>query len=200
MRKFLKVMAIVMCAAMLVAGSVAATLAYLADKTDPVTNTFTAGNISIELREIAGETNKMVPGATINNKQAEVTVEAGSEDCLLFIKIDKSANYDTYLGDYELDNTWNEYVDGTLATTTEVYYRVVRSDSSDTTFKVFVDDNKLAVNAGATKEQYGALTPETMPTLTITAYAVQLAGFEDNVSGAWAVAKALETPNNSSSS
>ena len=62
MKKFMKALAIVACAAILVVGSVAATLAYLTDKTSTVENTFTAGNISITLEETTGEQYKMVPG------------------------------------------------------------------------------------------------------------------------------------------
>ena len=80
----------------LVIGAVGGTLAWLTDKTDPVTNTFTVGNVDITLAETTGKTYKMVPGQTIT-KYPKVTVEAGSEECWLFVKIEKSTNYDNFM-------------------------------------------------------------------------------------------------------
>ena len=51
MKNAKKIIALLLCAVLLVAGSVAGTLAYLTSKTDPVTNTFTAGNVAITLDE-----------------------------------------------------------------------------------------------------------------------------------------------------
>ena len=51
MKKFYKVLTIALCAAMLVAGSIAGTLAYLSMKTETKANTFTAGDINIELKQ-----------------------------------------------------------------------------------------------------------------------------------------------------
>ncbi len=51
MKKMYKAMALVLCAALLVAGSIFGTLAYLQDKTDPVKNTFTTGKVDITLHE-----------------------------------------------------------------------------------------------------------------------------------------------------
>ena len=47
-----------------------------------------------------------------------------------------------------------------------------------TTFPI-LKDNKVIVNSEATKEQFNALTAETQPKLTVTAYAVQYETFED---------------------
>jgi predicted ribosomally synthesized peptide with SipW-like signal peptide len=50
MKKMYKVMLLVLCAALLIAGSVMGTLAYLKD-TKSVTNTFTVGKVEITLDE-----------------------------------------------------------------------------------------------------------------------------------------------------
>ena len=50
MKKAKKVVALLLCAVLLVVGSVAGTLAYLAD-TDDVVNTFTVGKVDIKLDE-----------------------------------------------------------------------------------------------------------------------------------------------------
>ena len=198
MKKLMKIVAILACAAILVAGSVAGTFAWLAMKTAAVTNTFTAGNINITLGETTGASYKMVPGQTIT-KDPKVTVSAGSEACWLFIKVEKENNFDTYLT-YEMADGWIE-----LTGETGVYYREVNASDSAQEFYV-IKGNKLTAKSDATKKQYDDLGSN-YPTLTITAYAVQYAGFDAtdssngrNVADAWDVAKRLEdtqTPANS---
>lgn len=51
MKKAMKVLGILLCAVLLVVGSVAATLAYLTAKSGTVTNTFTVGNVALKLTE-----------------------------------------------------------------------------------------------------------------------------------------------------
>ena len=73
-------------------------LALLIDKTDPVVNTFTYGDINIELHESDtkdGDENdntnsyQMMPGMEIA-KNPLVTVKANSENAWLFVKLEKS--------------------------------------------------------------------------------------------------------------
>ena len=75
--------------------AVGGTLAWLTQKTDAVVNTFTVGDINITLTETEREY-KMVPGNTID-KDPIVTVQAGSEACWLFMKVEKSATFDTFV-------------------------------------------------------------------------------------------------------
>ena len=86
MKKMTKGLILVLCAAVLVAGSVMGTLAWLTAQ-DTITNTFTVGNISITLTETTGDTYKLVPGETVA-KNPTVTVNAGSEECYLFVKVE----------------------------------------------------------------------------------------------------------------
>lgn len=162
----LAVLALVACMA---AG---ATLAWLTAKTSSVTNTFTYGDINIELKETTGESYKMVPGNTIA-KDPKVTVKANSEACWLFVKVEKSTNFDEFMT-YGIADGWTKLdgVDG-------VYYREVASPTDDTVFDV-LKDNSVTVKTTVTKEQFNSLTSTTMPTLTFTAYACQ----KDNVSTA----------------
>ena len=51
MKKAKKVVALALCAVMLVVGSVAGTMAYLTSSTGDVVNTFTVGNVAITLDE-----------------------------------------------------------------------------------------------------------------------------------------------------
>ena len=183
-----KVFALVLAAALVLGAGIGGTLAWLTDKTDPITNTFTVGDINIELTETTGGTSKqfkMVPGNQIA-KDPKVTVKAGSEACWLFVKIDKSNGVDTYLT-YAVDSGWTA-----LTGSDGVYYRKVAAATSDTTYSVLVDD-RVSVKENVTKAQMNELTSATYPKLTFTAYAVQ----KDNVdtaSEAWGLAKAAETP------
>lgn len=172
MKKFLKPIAILVCTVALVAGTVAATLAYLKVETDPITNTFVAGDINITLEETKGASFKMIPGTDIE-KDPTVTVKAGSEACWLFVKLDKSENFDTYLT-YTIDeDVWTALpgVDG-------VYYRqvaAIAATADDISFSVLAG-NVVTAKPEVTKTQYNNIG-ET-PTLTVTAYAIQYAGFE----------------------
>ena len=87
------------------------TLAYLTAKTNSVTNTFTVGNIDITLAETTTDY-KMVPGNTIA-KDPTVTVNAGSEACWLFVKIEESTNpkLDDYIS-YSIATCWTKLESG----------------------------------------------------------------------------------------
>ena len=161
----LAVLALVACMA---AG---ATLAWLTAKTSSVTNTFTYGDINIELKETTGTSYKMVPGNTIA-KDPKVTVKANSEECWLFVKVEKSDNFDKFMT-YGIADGWTA-LDGEDG----VYYREVTSSTTDTEYYV-LSGNLVTVKDSVTKEDFAGLKG-TMPTLTFTAYACQ----KDNVSTA----------------
>jgi len=161
------------------------TLAFLMDKTDPVVNTFTVGNVDITLTETdatAGTGNliksfKMVPGSDIA-KDPKVTVVGGSEACYLFVKIDESANLDDFIT-YAVATGWTELEAG-------VYYRNVAAAAENQEFSVLAGD-KVTVKDTVTKDQMDAITDVTKPTLTFTAYAVQSAHV-DRATDAWEIA------------
>lgn len=167
------------------AASIGGTVAWLTAETDTITNTFTAGDINITLTETTGFSYKMVPGSTIT-KDPKVTVKADSEDCYLFVKIEESTNakFSDFMT-YEIDNTvWSP-----LTGVSGVYYRTVLAANTVKAFDV-LKGNKVTVKEGVTKAQLNALTKETYPTLTFTAYAVQKANV-DTVEAAWNLAKDL---------
>ena len=187
-----KTMFMILAVVLIVGISVGGTLAWLTATTGPVTNTFTTSDIDITLTETGATNNansyKMVPGNTIE-KDPKVTVEGGSEDCYLFVKLDKSRNYDNFLTLTVADG-WTqlkEDKDG-QAITDLIYYRKVVAKSTDQEFSV-LKDNKVTVNGSVTKKQMNDLTTATYPTLTVTAYASQLyksAGVEFTPAEAWA--------------
>jgi len=147
----------------------AATLAWLIDKTGPVENTFTTGNIEITLAESTTDY-KMVPGHTIS-KDPEVSVEAGSEACFVFVKVDKSDNFDDFMT-YTKGDDWTA-LDGADG----VYYleqAAISDDSPNAVYPILKND-QVMVKSDVTKEMMDAIEngAETQPTLTFTAYAIQ---------------------------
>lgn len=151
--------------------AVGGTVAWLTDKTEEVKNTFTIGNINIDLTESDDLDLKMVPGKTIT-KDPTVTVVANSEACWLFVEVKESANFESFMT-YDMAAGWTALsgVDG-------VYYREVAAVSADTDFAV-LKDNQVKVLDTVTKAQLDALTADTLPTLTFTAYAVQKDNIDD---------------------
>lgn len=173
-----KALFIMLSAALIVCATVAGTLAWLTDKTEPVVNTFTVGDINITLTESENLDLKMVPGQPIE-KDPKVTVKAGSEACWLFVKVDKSVNFDGFMT-FEMADGWIA-----LSGHAGVYYRNVDATNADTGFDV-LKDNKVTVRDTVTKTMLEGVknaedgTPnENAPTLTFTAYAVQKDGIND---------------------
>lgn len=182
--------------ALVICCAVGGTLAWLTDQTGPVVNTFTVGNIDITLTESKGVTSsnpqegtfKMVPGNTID-KDPKVTVVAGSEACWLFVKVEKSANFDSFLT-YTMADGWTRLTkdkDGNDITDL-VFYRAVDATTAAAggAFDV-LKNNQVTVKDTVTKAMMDNLTSSgaTLPTLTFTAYAVQKDNIADEAT-AWA--------------
>lgn len=165
-----KSLALVLALAMIVVCVVGGTLAWLIDKTDPVTNTFTYGDINIKLAETTGTSYKMIPGYTIA-KDPKVTVLADSEKCYLFVKVAESDNFDDFMT-YEMAADWTQLKDASNNDVPGVFYRVVDASTADQEFGV-LKDNQVTVSGDVTKTMLNGLTEATQPTLTFTAYACQ---------------------------
>ena len=148
--------ALVLCCA------IGGTLAWLTDKTDPVTNTFTVGDINIELKETM-TVYKVIPGSDIA-KDPKVTVKAGSEACWLFVEITEE-NWNAGLT-YSVANGWTA-----LPGETGVYYRQVSATTADVSFPVLAGDKVHAADT-LTRADLQAMATAA-PTLTFKAYAVQ---------------------------
>lgn len=183
-RAFIALLALV-----LVIGCVAGgTVAWLVAKTDPVVNTFTYGNINIDLTEEAGGTEKqfkIIPGTDIV-KDPKVTVTAGSEACWLFVKVGEVGAITTITTDpvhYAIDTGWTQLKDKDGKDVSGVYYRLVDAVDKDTAFNV-LKDNKIIVSGELTKETIKGYAVQ-QPTLTFTAYAVQKENI-DTAADAWA--------------
>ena len=160
-----KVRILVAAIALMLCCAIGGTLAWLGDKTAPVVNTFTVGDINITLTESDNLNLKMVPGNTVF-KDPKVTVKANSEACWLFVKVEKSANFDSFMT-YAVANGWTP-----LADNDGVYYREVPANTADAEFEV-LQNNRVTVKETVTKQDLLEVADSNSPTLTFTAFAVQ---------------------------
>jgi len=159
--------------------TVGGAIAYFTDTTNPLTNTFTIGNVDISLAEPAWDAangQNIVPGVPIA-KNPTVTVEDGSKDAFIFVKVEVPCKADNsaVLFDYTLNANWTVVSgqDGTCSAgkATKVYVygspTKVSANESQTLF-----NNVTLVNL--TNSEATALTGNiNMP---ITAYAIQADG------------------------
>lgn len=188
-----KPVALLLSGALLLGCTVGGTLAWLTDESDPVTNTFTVGDVQIALNETPREY-KMTPGVTLP-KDPTVTVMAGSEDCYVFVKVEKSSDFDKYIT-YQIDtNNWAQLtgVDDVYCTTA-----AVRDVTTDRSIKILLDE-QVQIKDSVTKEMMQSITNK--PTLTFTAYAIQLKNTNTNdtewdAAAAWEAITNQLPPNN----
>lgn len=166
---------------LLIGCAIGGTVAWLTDKTGPVVNTFTYGDINITLAETTGSSYKIIPGVDIA-KDPKVTVKANSEACWLFVKVEKAGTFVANKVTYSIATGWTQG-DGTKIPS-DVYYRSVTAFNTDQVFSVLSGD-KITVSDELTKAEINDLNGAAKtPTLTFTAYAVQKDGI-DTVEAAW---------------
>ena len=191
-----KILALTVCAMVLITGSVLGTMAWLTAETDEVVNTFTYGNINIDLNEhlydpgqnaLGEELTKsadnylIIPGIDLP-KDPFVTVKAGSEDCYLFVKVEESEGFAEGKVTYAVDESWAKG-DGTKIPA-NVYYRQVSQPADDVSYNV-LKDNKIFVSENLTKDEVKEMQQsQVRPTLKFTAYAIQAEGI-DSAETAW---------------
>lgn len=188
------------------------TMAWVITRTDPVVNTFTYGDINITLTETdTGKdsddnpnTNRyeMMPGETIT-KDPVVTVEKGSEDHWLFVKLEKSENFDDFMT-YKVADGWTQLADEDGNEIKGVFYQKVAKENVEAEDKEYpvIEKNLVTVSGDVTKEQLNALDetdPPSYPELKVTAYAVQRNSEIEAIDSAWkawnlANPKETETP------
>lgn len=187
MKKARKALLTLCAALLLVSMTVGATVAYLTSTTEVVTNTFTVGSVAITLDEakvdvygveaspevrVKTNTYKLVPGQSYA-KDPTVHVTVGSEQCYLFVDVTNdiaAIEADTTIAAQMTTNGW------TLLSGNTYYYNNsvdAREEAKDVvvfeSFTLKGDANVAAYNNA---------------TVTVKAYAVQAAGFE-NATAAW---------------
>ena len=172
------------------------TLAFLYG-TQNVKNTFTYGDIQIDLEETDTgldpdqnpDTNQypMLPGQPIH-KDPKVTVYAGSLDSWLFVELTESWNFADYLA-YTVADGW-EPLEGVPG----VFCRAVDAMGESQTFPMIKDD-LIYMKESVTLGQLATLTDADYPTLTIKAYAIQRsAAIEETATAqaAWALLQTVQ--------
>lgn len=165
-----KSLSLVLACVLLVGGVIGGTVAWLTAQTSEVENTFSTSDIGVQLTETTTKY-KMVPGWDIT-KDPKAWITEGSEDAYLFVKVEKSANFDNFMT-YKIADGWIE-LESAAGTNYKVYYReVTSSQMGEGNASAILKDNKVTVKDTVTKEM---MSPEDVakPTLTFTAYASQL--------------------------
>lgn len=195
MRRMLFTLALVLVVAV---ASVGGTIAWLTATTGTVTNTFTVGDVNIELKETDGDTTldattedkthsifKIIPGKDLT-KDPKVIVKANSEPCYVFVKV-KASNWPEAKVTYSINATnWKklEGITGLEAGET-VYYKVFNSIVEQDTPLEVLTDNKVEVSENLTKAEMATIRTNGNPSLVFTAYAIQKEG-TGTVAEAWA--------------
>lgn len=183
-----KTLTVLLALVLVIAMSVAGTMAYLTSTTGPVTNTFTVGKVAITLDEtdvdvygkkdgdtrVTENSYRLIPGKNYT-KDPVVHFQPDSEASWLFVKVENGIK--TYEADTKTiasqitANGWTE-----LTGVNNVYYKQVPANftTAAVDYKVF-EEFTIADNAVATGT----------PTVTVTAYAIQAEGFT-TPADAWA--------------
>lgn len=174
-----KLLAMVLAIVVVLCGSIGGTYAWMMAKTNPVVNTFVFGNINLTLTETDvdgdGNPNKntynLMPGKIIT-KDPKVTVTKESEDCWLFVKLEQSDNFGTYM-EYEIAEGWTALGENEPG----VYYMewpTAESNPEEDSIYSVLKDDAVKVKDTVTEAMILELNDtKAYPQLTITAYAVQ---------------------------
>lgn len=186
MKKSTKAVLTALCAVLLVAGSIFGTMAYLTDQKS-VTNTFTVGDVKIELKEYdvdlygslensteswttEGNEYKLIPGHDYI-KNPTVFVKAGSEKCYVFAEVENdfasgvTVNINT--------TAWTQ-IEGTNI----YYYNDPVTAGKDSDYQVTSLFTTLTVASDTDVADFADESGEVDETVTVTAYAVQADGFD----------------------
>ena len=182
MKNMKKILVFAMAMLLVMAISVAGTIAYLNSTTGIVENTFSVGNVAITLDEIKvteygvadgtsrvmANTYKLIPAHSYT-KDPTVHVAAGSEDCFLFVKVDNQ------IAGIEAAGTT------TIAAQMAALHWVEVSDAPGVFCLTDGNGKPLAVKAGESKVVFNSFTlaedadvaSNVTKKITVQAYAVQ---------------------------
>ena len=187
------------CVLALALGSMFGTLAYLTD-TETAANVFTVGKVGITLDEANTDKDKvdgaiperdtsndyhLIPGQTYP-KDPTIHVNADSEDCWLFVKVENGIA--AIEADTEPEGTTDRYLEiedqlkangwNLLPGKTNIYTRTSPASAGDN----IVVFSEFKIDGSGVNNTYRAQYANA--DITVTAYAIQAAGFADAAS-AW---------------
>lgn len=186
-----RTLALLMAVVMLFGVTVGGTIAWLQAETSSVINTFSVGDINIELKEhnydpttkklLEGTENevteendyKIIPGTDLP-KDPFVRIKDESEACWVFVRVTPE-NWPTSKVTYTIDDDWTalEGVDG-------VYWQKVDSlvggEAKDAELNI-LKDKVVLVDDSLTKDEIKVIKESGTPKLTFIAYAVQAENF-----------------------
>ena len=197
-----RILLVAVAALLLVTLTVGGTLAWLADSTSEIVNTFTHSTIDVELDETTGTNYEMVPSVDIA-KDPKVTVKAGSEASYVFVVVTETGSVTIGEGDDSVTYTFDDFLEYAIATGWEfvadtskteendvyVLGRAVAETTADTPYAI-LENNKVSTKDDVTKEMMDALTAANYPKLTFQAYAIQQANGNDTTDGLFTMAEA----------
>lgn len=171
-----KIVIALVAAALLVGGVAGGTLAWLTAESQEVQNTFTVGDITIKLDETTkGDTAdgkyKIVPGGK-SAKDPTVTVEAGSEECYVYVLIENEVRFGEQILAMPNINTATEWVEvDTDKTTGKSLYRYKTTvDATNAAVKIPVFTEVSYNGEHITEANIASLEGKT---ITVKAYAHQ---------------------------
>jgi len=207
MKKAKKIVALLLCAVLLIGASVAGTLAYLTHKTGTVTNTFTVGKVDLgeagegldeakvnvygepvdENNNVVELTNaprttsnqyKLIPGHTYT-KDPTLHIKAGSEPCYVFVKVVNDIA--------DIEATGNTTIAAQMAAKgwtavaegSNIYYQATPMDARNGQVNVTVFEN-FKLKTDADFSSYVDENGAVSATITVIGYAIQADGFVDN--------------------
>ena len=214
----MKPLAVLLALTLLVGCAIGGTIAWLTANTDPVTNTFTVGDVNITLKEskinvaengtvtydapaenvtsqyplIPGNTYKKDPYVAVVSSDTNVV----SEDCWLFVKFEETEKAKTYLSYTSTLTTENGWTQGDGTNIPDnVWYREVKKNETTKSWYLLEGNNEFA--NGYITIKGDAVTKETMAeaaaqSLKYTAYAAQSANL--TAAQAWAELNPTTTP------
>ena len=188
-KKLMTVLALVLVVAMSVAG----TIAFLTDTTDPITNTFTVGDIGdLTLTETTGTTYNVIPGVDLDKNPTVAYASDANNDVAVYVFVKVTAPGWTVAEDNKTYTKSTVSADPALSFTIDDSWTYLTKDGNDYIYYAAVDaatdfsasvisGDSIAVSADITDGEIESLTG----TLTFAAYAIQQDGFT-GVEDAWA--------------
>ena len=194
-----RILTMALCIVLTAVIAIGGTMAYISRTTETFKNTFTYGNITLDFaseyknnysKDQAGFWNK----SDKVSKAAEsfvlspiLEVDAGSDECYVYMMVKKSAQFDTYITAPAVSNSWT-----LLATKADytIYYTEVNASASATS----VQAPAFYQSTAFTSKDYTEVPTNGNVYVEHLGFAVQKAGFTGGPTEAWNQAFGTQYP------